>query len=229
MDSTPVRQRAIFQPHDLVRIDPLGLHVDGEVPAWVQSALCRYPWVVVRRRASHCGEQIPVGVRGVLRSQRFAMQLDETAVMECLPPSALVLLIDERLRNSPLPVLSALPGLSTLLADWRWGPGGSVAFHLATGAACVNAASDLDILIYPSLPVSQGEAAALLQRIRSIVNNADVLIEMPEGAYALAEYADGKATLLRRTIRGPVLGQHPKPDTGRATQLEDDILHPEAG
>ena len=54
--------------HDLIRLrEPIALFVDASVPAWVEPALKRTPWVVVRRGHARDG-MIPVGVRGLARS-----------------------------------------------------------------------------------------------------------------------------------------------------------------
>ena len=44
--------------HDLIRLrEPIALTVDAPVPAWVEPALRRAPWVVVRRGRVHDGIQ----------------------------------------------------------------------------------------------------------------------------------------------------------------------------
>ena len=58
--------------HDLLRLrEPIALAADAPVPSWVEPVLRRIPWVVVRRGHIRDG-MMPVGVRGLTRSQRFA-------------------------------------------------------------------------------------------------------------------------------------------------------------
>ena len=58
--------------HDLIRLrEPIALTADGPAPSWVEPVLRRAPWVVVRRGPVRDG-MMPVGVRGLTRSQRFA-------------------------------------------------------------------------------------------------------------------------------------------------------------
>ena len=58
--------------HELLRLcEPIALTADEPVPPWVEPALRRTPWVVVRRGRVR-DRMMPVGVRGPARSQRFA-------------------------------------------------------------------------------------------------------------------------------------------------------------
>ena len=76
--------------HDLIRLrEPIALTTDAPVPSWVETALRRTPWVVVRRGYIRDG-MMPVGVRGVTRSQRFAAVVAVTEIAERLSPEDLV-------------------------------------------------------------------------------------------------------------------------------------------
>ncbi len=75
--------------HDLIRIrEPIALTADGPVPAWVEPALSRAPWVVVRRGHIRDG-MMPVGVRGTARHERFAGLLAFAEIAESLSPEDL--------------------------------------------------------------------------------------------------------------------------------------------
>jgi hypothetical protein len=58
--------------HDLIRLrKPIALTMDASVPPWVEPALRRTPWVVVRRGHVRDG-MIPVGVRGLVSTHLVA-------------------------------------------------------------------------------------------------------------------------------------------------------------
>ena len=87
--------------HDLIRLrEPIALTVDAPVPAWVETALRRAPWAVVRRGHVRDG-MIPVGVRGLARPQRFAAFLAVGEIADRLSPEDLTdsLYAIERARN----------------------------------------------------------------------------------------------------------------------------------
>src|SRR6202022_4088375 len=83
--------------HDLIRLrEPTAVTADGPTPSWVKAALRRPPWVVVRRGRIQAGA-IPVGVRGMTRSQRFAAWLAAAGVVERRSPEELW----DRVENRP--------------------------------------------------------------------------------------------------------------------------------
>jgi len=96
--------------HDLIRLrEPMALTVDGPAPSWVEPVLRRTPWVVVRRGYIQAG-MIPVGVRGMTRSQRFAALLAVAEIAERLSPEELTGLpyVIEQTRQDAVPALAAL-------------------------------------------------------------------------------------------------------------------------
>ncbi len=137
--------------HDLIRLrGPTALAADEPVPSWVEPALRRTPWVVVRR--GHVREGlIPVGVRGMARSQRFAAFLAVSEVAERLSPEDLAAprIVIEPGRMDAVPALAALSRVAPILSrrGYRWGPGGSVGFELATGVPTATPSSDLDLIL----------------------------------------------------------------------------------
>ena len=191
--------------HDLLEIDvPRLLREHPAVPQWAAESLQRIPFVVVRR-GSTTEHEIPVGVRGARRSERWATSCHPSLVKRLLTPEELLdLEIPER--------MPALRALHLLKQRWRqvWGPGGSVGFELATGAPVVTPDSDLDAVIYAAQPFDMSEARSLLESTRDLPTAVDVRVETPRVGFSLAEYVGREgATLLLRTPTGAVLGADP--------------------
>ena len=195
------------QPHDLLRIDVTQARkvlIPDHVDCWnaIEHCLRRASWLVVRRTLYQRG-LIPVGIRGVERSQRFAAWLDPQGILEILPPEAL--------RTSKgtcdRPALMALQELeqrwSRLLHSW--GPTGSVGFELASGVAAVTATSDLDVVLRAKDRLSERALRGLAEDCSELSCVTDVQIETPHGAVALEESLSARSKLLLRTRSGPVL------------------------
>jgi len=91
----------------------------------------------------------------------------------------------------------------------RWGPAGSVAFELASGCPTATPVSDVDLVLELDAPLDVEAAAALYGELLQLPARADLLLETPRGALALAEYARGRAPLLVRTAEGPRLLHDP--------------------
>ena len=193
-----------LRPHDLLRLaQPLDV-VPRSAPFWVSASLGAVPWVVVRRSYASVG-RIAVGVRGAGRTQRFAMEIPDTAVMKVLAPEALVA------RGSALkedvPAARALKGAAVLLngAGLPWGPTGSVGFELASGAPTVTASSDLDLLLRPDGLPARAALCRLYCALQRLPARVDCQIETDSGALALGELASGAREVLLRTPTGPRL------------------------
>lgn len=188
--------------HDLLALhDPSALRWDGAAPGWAAASLASAPWVVVRRVAPRDG-LLAVGVRGAGREQRAAAWLEPARVAQCLRPTQL------RARLAGLPPERAGLGAFALLARleqaWRvrgprqWGPGGSVGFELASGAAAAGAQSDLDVVVRCPRAPSAAQARAWLRALpQPCDTRLDVLLEWPAGGAALRELAAGESYLLR--------------------------------
>jgi phosphoribosyl-dephospho-CoA transferase len=201
--------------HALLRIAAPGVLTGTEpAPAWLAGALERAPWVVVRRVAPR-ERLIAVGVRGAHRAERFAAWLPAEAVREARTPLELAAARPWRAleRCACVPALAALESVATSMRslglEAAWGPAGSVGFELASGAATVTAASDLDLLLYAPRPLPRELARALYARLAGLPVRADVLLETPRGAVALAEYVAGCAPFGLRTLTGPHLVHDP--------------------
>jgi phosphoribosyl-dephospho-CoA transferase len=194
--------------HALLRIaEPRALA--GAIPAWAERALARAPWVVVRRARSRDG-LIPVGVRGGTRAERLAAWLHPRAVLECLTPPQLAARA-ARQGGARVPALAALDEVGTLMHRQllEWGLCGSVGFELASGIATATADSDLDVAAETRVPLPRTAAAELHAALALLPVRVDVLLEGPQGAVALEEYAAGRAPYLLRTADGPRLVHDP--------------------
>jgi phosphoribosyl-dephospho-CoA transferase len=204
--------------HDLIRLrEPIALTADGPVPSWALAVLRRIPWVVVRR-GHVCNGRIPVGVRGVTRSQRFAALVAVTEIADRLSPEDLTAsdYVLSQPRMDAVPALAAMNRVTGLLMrrGGYWGPGGSVGFEIATGVATATAASDLDLILRQDHPIEQNEAIALLAALNEAAApvRVDVLLETPCGGVALADLARMPGRVLVRTPNGARLSANPWED-----------------
>lgn len=213
--------------HDLLRLHPSSAEESGDesgdawlppsVPAWARERIRDVPWVVVRRAAApraHPDEPVlAVGVRGVARHERWAMEVPADHAVAFLRPEDLV----HRLEHLPparvraVPALTALVAARSILTDAGvvWGPGGSVGFELATGTATAGEHSDLDLIVRAPMPLSRARATELHSALSALPGRIDTLVEAPPGAVALDELAHGSLKLLLRTPTGPRLTSDP--------------------
>nr|WP_118181687.1 malonate decarboxylase holo-ACP synthase [Paraburkholderia phosphatilytica] len=203
------------RPHDLLRLARLPVLIDA--PAWVQEALVRAPFVVVRRALAPDGF-VAVGVRGDTRAQRYGCfvgldDIDAVVAPEALlrAPYGLCALSGSR---RDLPVFAALASLMSaeggaIFGAHAWGPAGSAGFELATSVPTVTPASDLDLLIRAPILLSRDEAASLAEWLQlhsiSFGIRIDVQLDTPAGGIALAEWATGGPRVLARSSTGPRL------------------------
>jgi phosphoribosyl-dephospho-CoA transferase len=201
--------------HDLIRLrEPITLWADGPVPSWVEPVLGRTPWVVVRRGYVREG-MMPVGVRGLMRSQRFAAFVPVAEIADWLSPKDLTGsgYILEQQRKDAVPALAALDRVAGFLkcCGYDWGPGGSVGFEIATGVATATTASDLDLILRQDRRLEPNKAIELLTALVKAAAPAriDVMLETPLGGVSLADLAARPTQLLVRTPRGPCLSVDP--------------------
>ena len=201
--------------HDLVRLrEPIALTVDAPVPWWVEPALRRTPWVVVRRGYVRDG-MMPVGVRGLTRQQRFAAFLAVAEIADRLSPEDLTVsrYIVEGKRKDVVPALAALARVAPILArrGQRWGPGGSVGFEFATSVPTATTSSDLDLILRQDRRFEPNEAFDLRAALAEAAAPAriDVMIETPQGGVSLADLAAMPAQVLVRTPDGARLAADP--------------------
>jgi phosphoribosyl-dephospho-CoA transferase len=194
--------------HNLLRVrDPMALTVDNSAPEWVAAVLRQTPWVVVRRGYVQDGS-IPVGVRGATRTQRFATCLAMAEIAEQVSPEELTDFrsVLQPTRRDAVPALAALARIAPLLErrGYRWGPGGSVGFELATGAATATPSSDLDVILRQAHRLEPDEAGTLRAALVEAAAPAriDVVLETPHGGVSLADLAARPTHVLVRTPHG---------------------------
>jgi phosphoribosyl-dephospho-CoA transferase len=209
--------------HDLIRLrEPIAVKLDGPASSWAEPTLRRTPWVVVRRGRIRDG-WLPVGVRGATRAQRCAAWLSVADIAETRSPEELwdglanhptcLAHARESTETEAVPAVAALRRVAPLLArlGYRWGPGGSVGFELATAVATATASSDLDIILRQPLRLDPDKARVLQVALAEAAAPAriDALLETPHGGVALTDLAAAPARVLVRTPDGPCLAADP--------------------
>ncbi|OEZ87414.1 phosphoribosyl-dephospho-CoA transferase [Janthinobacterium sp. HH104] len=195
-----------WRAHDLLWLD--GLPDGASLPAWADSAWLQAAPLVVRRASTAPG-RIPVGMRGMLRSERHACEVDAAAVVRRVTP--------EMLAHAPVPdfscaALDALRQVAPLLdaTGWPWGPTGGVGFALASGLPVLRADSDLDLVLRIGAPPDLARADALRAIAATVTAcRLDMQIDTGRGGFAYAEWAAGRGRVLLKTDHGPVLTATP--------------------
>jgi len=187
------------------------LEANSPAPSWVAESLKAAPFVVVRRGQA-AQDQIPVGVRGGARNQRWGGSCDPRWVRRIVTPAAL-LSARSRLRVDSIPAMRSL-GILADTESWKtlvhvWGPGGSVGFELATGWPTTKPESDLDVVIYVDEYLSVEDAEVLHAATRNLPAAVDVRVEAPLCGFSLSEYASRAPPMLLRTSTGVMLGKDP--------------------
>jgi phosphoribosyl-dephospho-CoA transferase len=201
--------------HDLLEIDANQLiAAQAAAPQWVEGSLRRSPFVVVRR-GRVTDQEIPVGVRGAERNQRWATFCHPKFVKSILTPPQLLRRAVPTSRANAIPALRALNVFNERWRDLErpWGPGGSVGFELATGNLVAAPGSDLDIVIYADWRMAAGEAKSFYALTIELPAVADIRVETLLCGFSLAEYAQAASTaILLRTPVGHLLGNDPWSD-----------------
>ncbi len=214
---------APFSTHDLIRLrEPIAVKLDGPASSWAEPTLRRTPWVVVRRGRIRDG-WLPVGVRGATRAERCAAWLSVADIAEKRSPEELwdglanhptcLAYAGESTESEAVPAVAALTRVAPLLArlGYRWGPGGSVGFELATAVATATASSDLDIILRQPLRLEPDKARVLQVALAEAAAPAqiDALLETPHGGVALTDLAAGRPVSWCRPRTAPVWRQIP--------------------
>jgi phosphoribosyl-dephospho-CoA transferase len=193
---------AFAKPHDLLELEsPESIQDLEEAPAWVYESLSACPYVVVRRKPSS-ENGIAIGVRGESRNQRWPGIVSPDRIKAIVSPFELR--VGATIKPERLEVIPALRHLLALEKEWcsldlKWGPGGSVGFELASAYPAATPLSDLDIVLFAPNCFDHDYARSLLLSVRQIAACIDVLVETPESAFSLDEYArsQGHPLLLR--------------------------------
>ena len=198
------------RPHDLVWSRQHPVSAPGQaLPEWVSTGWRPHLPLVVRRDVQD-GHRLPVGVRGISRSQRAAAWVSMADVSRVVTPESLVADVNSLLRSdfvSQQPV-QALITLIGLQLPWVWGVTGSCGYALATDIPVMHAHSDLDLLIRSDTPCVREDFTDFYQRLTQLPCRADVQINTPQGGFALSEWLRGGDVMLK-TDRGPRLVANP--------------------
>ena len=204
-----------FRPHYLLAVDPKQLIEavckHSSVPEWAEEQVRTTPFVVVRRGLA-TGQEIPIGVRGAERNQRWAAFCHPTLAKSIITPPQLLGRTVSTSRRDATPALCALDLLKErwMDLDRPWGPGGSVGFELATGSHVAKLGSDLDIVIYAENRMMADEAKFLCARAMNLPAVVDVRVETPVCGFSLREFAsDSPAAILLRAPSGVIIGSNP--------------------
>lgn len=197
-----------LNPHDLVRIQGMeDLYSGYPFPDWVEEALLKAPYAVVRR-AEHT-DGIPVGIRGIERGQRCAAWARTEKIMEVIRPYSLVDPAQWKV-SYPVTVPATIQTLKMITpfmqaAAYEWGPTGSSGFELATGIPSIKDTSDLDLVINFPERITIAQAGSLLDQLEGLsLVRMDVQMNTPAGGVALKEYILGGQVLVK-TSTAPVL------------------------
>lgn len=196
----------MIRPHDLIWIDDIAsLFVDGALPDWVA-----HHWHItlplVVRRATVAKEFIPVGIRGVGRSQRLACKVLTASVKRVVSPESLVCEGDANTQQRS--IMQSLQLVKKYNLPWCWGVTGSCGYQLATGHSTLTDQSDLDLLIRCPFPVLFDELKTLAEFFKILPCRVDAQIETLYGGFALNEWVRDKKALLK-TATGPVITDNP--------------------
>lgn len=172
-------------------------------PCWVEPALRRAPWVVVRREVCPPGF-VPVGVRGASRGSRHPGIIHTGEIAEAVAPADLLSRIDQL---PEVPAAAALRCAVDVLnpAGVEWGPGGSTGFTLASGVIVVTPDSDLDLVIRVGKLPSQVDLDSWHDRLSRLSARVDCQLDLPLGGVALADVVSPSKRVLLRTASGPRL------------------------
>lgn len=202
----------MLRPHDLIWINNAqSLTTQDTMPEWVtQQWRTSLPLVV--RRDVQDGGRIPVGIRGLKRSQRAAGWVDEQSVVRCVTPESLIADPIALLQSSfvSLPPVQVLIMLMQTPWPWVWGVTGSCGYALATDIPVMHTDSDLDLVVRCPQKITAEELAHFAERIAQVQLpcRTDVQVETPFGAFALTEWLRDKRVMLK-TSTGPVLTRDP--------------------
>lgn len=199
-----------YRAHDLLWLDAMPAF--AALPAWATPDWLRQAPLVVRRAASAPG-RLPVGMRGPLRSERHACEIDVAQVLRRVTPE----MLSARVAAMPpgatqYAALAALRMVAPLLdaTGWAWGPAGGVGFALASGLPVLRADSDLDLVLRIDVPPDAAQTQALRAIAAAVTNcRLDLQIDTGHGGFAYAEWAAGRSKILLKTNQGPLLTAAP--------------------
>lgn len=204
-------------PHDLLTFNSIQdlILTENPLPEWAKDSLSKAKIVVVRRGVMN--DNIPVGIRGPAKSQRFAAYLQSSSVKLQFHPDYFI--EHKSWKKLPahrqkMPAFQALVKIIPLLKKYHWGVGGSLAYEMATGLETVQNnkehSSDIDLLIYNPPRISLTDARKILVGLNNFGVHADVQVVNRQSGFSLEEYATNRSPqILIKTLNGPVLTENP--------------------
>jgi len=200
-----------IEPHDLLQISSVEDLSGDNLPVWAKTVFPNSLTVVVRR-SEILNKQIPVGIRGVKREQRFATYIEETAIKNIITPYELVnAKAWERVSEArkELPAIKALPFVADVLQGYNWGISGSVGFELATETESAKTTSDLDLIWKPNHSINKKTAQSLLKDLNQFGVHADLQVIQHNNGFSLEEYANSSSSIMMKTLGDPILVEDP--------------------
>jgi phosphoribosyl-dephospho-CoA transferase len=200
-------------PHDLLWLDnPASALERDAMPAWVSLPALHDTPVVVRRDGRRPG-QIPVGLRGRTRAERFGTWIAPSEIRKIVTPMDLAAQRAWRLRGdlTALPVIRALEAIADRLDDAavEWGVTGSAGFSLACARNVLHDDSDLDLVVKADRPLAASHLQLLGELQRTAPVRTDIQIATPYGGFSLLERLRGGGRVLLKTEHGPRLCDDP--------------------
>jgi phosphoribosyl-dephospho-CoA transferase len=202
------KAEARHRAHDLLWLGGgATLMSHGPTPAWATAAWLRATPVVVRRGMPG-SDNLPVGVRGATRSERWACRLASCHIVRSVTPEQ----IARRVTLEPGEIAGSIRCLQTLVRlapdlnglPLTWGVAGSVGFTLASGLNVLRPDSDLDLLVRAPDREDQ-HALRSLGELLGDAPHVDVQVDTAIGAFALKEWLRTGGPVLLKTDHGPML------------------------
>jgi phosphoribosyl-dephospho-CoA transferase len=204
----------LLKPHNrLWTREPEDVRSTADVPAWATREWLSIAPVVARREEISEHGEVPVGLRGRTRSERFAAYVPRERIYRRVMPEALSQAHAWR-GHTELANLPCLPVLAEIAPELdrrglTWGIIGSVGFALASGVSTLRQDSDLDLLLRAAQPLSRDDAGALFCLLQTADARIDMQVDTGRGGFALAEWAGKADRVLMKTDRGPLLVADP--------------------
>ncbi|MDC4185202.1 malonate decarboxylase holo-ACP synthase [Loigolactobacillus coryniformis] len=198
-------------PHTLLKLKTVtDLIFTGDLPEWVTDMLAQAPYVIVRRGQQDT--QIPIGIRGYQKNQRFAAWLPLGAWQQVITPQAALKYLPQlAATRQTLAAFQTLRQITPLLADYQWGVGGSLQYELVTGLPMARAASDVDVIMtLPPKKLTPAMAKQLVTTLKQMSQHVDIQVVANEYGFSLEEYGMQRSTeILVKSNQGPQLFHDP--------------------
>lgn len=199
-------------PHDILKIEnPEKLPNFSGFPEWAKQACLASPYHVVRR-APTIKNQIPIGIRGKQRNERFGCYVLHDQIERVIHPTEIVqqkLWKTWRRKNHFLTMIETLDQLDHLFTGLAWGVGGSLGYELISTLNTIHEHSDIDLIWYQSHAPDFSFCKNLIHEITQLPIKVDIQVENAKGGFHLAEYVrHPHHKILLKQNDGPVLSDN---------------------